>query len=143
MFLNSSLSCTDAKIDLLPTREREGGGFAACPHPISEKENWCQDQLHQQVQHDAKTHGLMEEMTWTTDIWATCWPLPLFCEGNAAGTSLHHEVLYLQICVSRLLLPPVPLCNCLISASSTPQHTYMLSIQPDMTFKYRKQWKGI
>lgn len=40
---------------------------------------------------------------------AMCWPLLLFCKGNAAGSSLHHEVLYLQISVN-LLLPPVLQC---------------------------------
>lgn len=34
MFLNISLSCTGAKLDLLLTREREGDRFAACPQHV-------------------------------------------------------------------------------------------------------------
>lgn len=55
MFLNGSLSCTGAKTDLVPTREQEGGRFAAYPHHLSEKGSqvsgsaapvgatWCQN----------------------------------------------------------------------------------------------------
>lgn len=128
-----------------PSQQREGGRGAACPHRIGEKGNWSQDQLDQWVPHDAKTHGLMGERAWTTDIWATCWPLLIFCEGNAAGTSLHHKVLYLQICVSLLLLLPPPkyLLQLPNLGFLPPQYTYTLSIQPDIIPKYRKEVKGI
>lgn len=127
-----------------PSQQREGGRGAACPYRIGEKGNWSQDQLDQRVPHDAKTHGLMGERAWTTDIWATCWPLLIFCEGNAAGTSLHHKVLYLQICVSLLLLlllPPSTSCNCLTWASSLPNtHTryqYNQTLYPSTEKKWR------
>jgi len=126
MFLNSSLSGPSAKTDLLPIREREGGRFAACPHRTREKGNRSREQLHQRVQRDARTHGLMGEMTWTTDIWATSWPLPLFWEGNAAGSSLHHEVLHLQTYVS-LLLPPIPLAIAWPGLPPLPTYLHTIS----------------
>lgn len=100
------LSYTDAK----------RAGKAGLQHALTA--HWrgkqVSDLLHQRVQRDAKTHGLMRQLTWATDVGAMCWPLPclfLSLGGNAAGTSLHHEVPYLQICVSPSSLPSAP-CRC-------------------------------
>lgn len=115
--------------------------FAACPHCMSEKGNQAQDQLPQWVLHDAKTQGLMGEVTRTTEIWAMCcWPSLLALR---AVQQVPHCTMESSTCRAAGASSSLP---CFLSNLGFPlphrTHT-CLSMQRDITEQYRREIQGI